>query len=249
MILISSITVGTGILAFIAGLLIKSFGGAASAVLADEFKASAPQASQRIIRLAARRVPEAVREDVLETWLAEASEYENRPLKALRFAIVNCLAAAPSLARELRPAPQVASAGQTSKRRMPSWGETRTAIKKARGRLAFLPIRSPFLGELFQRWTNTLAGALVLLAEIVKPTKDTVEAIARLSTEQVRLLGGVVAGLGEMARAFFELLGPYDYSREWRSVAQLAARILAMALALPVLLGLLFFLLEGPLGL
>jgi hypothetical protein len=242
-ILIGSLTILGAVGIFVGGLLIRAVGGAASSILADEFKAAVPEGTQKIIRFAARRIPEHARQEMLETWLAEASEYQGRPLKALRFALINCLAAAPGVARQLRPA--LASAGGGTK-------ETGTKkemhARRANSDLIRREVRwmKDFLRVAHRSWRDSLrlvtgsfgASANLLLAVI----RD----VARLFGEVIEGLGALVVGI---TRGVVELLGPYDYSREWRSVMQLLVKTVAMASTLSIVFAGFFFVVEVVFGL
>jgi hypothetical protein len=227
------------ILVALAAFIIRSLSGAASAILADEFKASAPSAAQWIIRRAARRIPEKARVDMLETWLAEASQYEKRPLKALRFALFNCLAAAPLLARELR----LVMEAEGTKRRDNRQEQHREETTRSQGESG--PHISPFttfrnlLRELVRVWTALLRQSLGLVSA---GAISTLREILRQSRTGAALLG-------EVAIETLRLLEPYDYTREWRSLAQLLARLLLLIVSLPLIIGLIFWLFEHFLGL
>jgi hypothetical protein len=237
MTLIGSVTALTAVAIFLGAFLIRALGGAASSILADEFKASAPETAQRIIRLAARRIPEHSRAEVLETWLAEASEYEGRPLKALRFALVNCLAAAPGLARQLRPA--LATAG----------GGTKEAGGVRRGSDLIRRDAARMVKELFRSAERSWRGSVRV---IVASLGMSAGVLLRQGGETLRLFGEAFAELGRalvaVAREVVELLGPYDYSREWRSVLQLVVRMIAMIFAITLGFAAFFYVAEVVLG-
>lgn len=222
MTLIDSVTLLTGATIFVGALLIRALGGAASSILADEFRASAPETAQRIIRVAARMIPEHSREEVLETWLAEASEYEGRPLKALRFALVNCLVAAPGLVRQLRPALAPAGEKDGASRNRPRGSDRR----KRRGPSPGSP-GAQWLGL----WRNIGRLAAHILRGFLALLGPLLALIVRGGREAFDVLGEAGRLSAGMLREIVELLGPYDYSREWRSVLQLVARIVAMILA------------------
>jgi hypothetical protein len=221
-ILIGSLTFVGAAAIFIGGMLIRAFGGAASSILADEFKASAPEAAQKIIRVAARRIPEHAREDILETWLAEASEYEGRPLKALRFALINCLAAAPAVARQLRPALAPAGNGKNN-----SGARNQTRARRTGSDLARRELQS---ARKFLRLANRssqdsfrlAAGSVAVLGQ---PFAESVRRVARLVEG---FLDGFSAPFVGLVRVIIELGGPYDYSREWRSLLQLLVKTIAV---------------------
>ncbi|HEU5063587.1 MAG TPA: hypothetical protein VFT79_10620 [Solirubrobacterales bacterium] len=249
--LIGSITIGTGIflfLVFLGGLLVRSLGGAASSVLADEFKASAPEMAQGIIRLAARLLPPDAREDMLETWLAEVSQYEKRPLKALRFALVNCLVAAPSLRKEMRPALQPAGATNRKGRISSGWEETRSAIKRARGWLSSSDFALTSLGTLINRCAAILVAALAFLA--ATGTK-AIEELGRFGGLQLRLLnapGRFLNQLVEGTVTFLILTKNAQRPPMIRFIRSVVLTAFGTTVAV-IALALFLYLLEGPLGL
>lgn len=241
-----TISIGTGVVVVIVGFIFKAFSGAASSILADEFKASAPGTAQRIIRIAVRRILAERREEMLETWLAEASEYEGRPLRALRFALWNCLAAAPLLARELRPV-AVASSGSTQ-----SSDRVEGARSRVRRLWSWLEL-SQFLRAMWKTLRDQLkanvrgyADAMRLLSAVVAQSGELMQNVFRI---WLTASAAVAAGFGSAVRGLIDLFGPYDYSREWRSVAQLAVKAPLYAFVSALIVAALFYAFEVFLGL
>lgn len=217
------ITVGGAIAFVVLGFILNSLRGAASSVLADEFKASAPALSRWIVRWAARCLPGDHREDQLETWFAELHELQNRPLAALKYAMVNCLMAAPFLARQLqpslRPAPQ--ATGEVAR----GSDVARSSMRRLLEHIRLRPIDRKAVGlGFFTRFTALLA-AVVALAMGLLGRVGSLRSMTRLTVVFVEFINAVLAPIGRLGRSVGQLFGPYDYSREWRSVLQLMVKI------------------------
>lgn len=78
--------------------IIKS---AASSILSDEFKVSAPDLVLAVVARSLDRLPEGDRREWEETWLADLAQLEDKPLQALWYSISQCLFASRALARTL----------------------------------------------------------------------------------------------------------------------------------------------------
>jgi DNA-binding CsgD family transcriptional regulator len=85
----------------IAVLLLRALGALAISLASAEAEILAPKAALVIVRIATRLLPKEYRIDYAETWAAELSQLEERPLKAIWFALFQCLLSVPGLRREL----------------------------------------------------------------------------------------------------------------------------------------------------
>ena len=230
-----TISIGTAAVAVIVGFIFKAFSGAASSILAEEFKASAPEAAQRIIRIAVRQIPAERREEMLETWLAEASEYEGRPLCALRFALWNCLAAAPLLARELRP---VAVTPSGSTRSSGLVEDARSRVRRLWDWLEF----SQFLKALWKSFRDQLKAGVRVYADARRPLSAVAAQSGELMQNVFRIwftaFVSVAAGFVSAMRALIELFAE-----------QSVVKVAVYAFLSPLIVAALVFALEVFLGL
>lgn len=228
------ITIGSAIALAVLAFILGSLRDAASSILADEFKASAPAMSQWLVRLAARAIPKAHREDQLETWLAELHELRDRPLAALRYALVNGLIAAPFLARQLQPA--LLPAPQRADGTARGSDAIRAGTRRFLARITLrLPNREGVGQGLFARLVAlpTLVFALILeLARrfgsltSLQPVVTWVRLTERLLAALIEVIEFGLSRLIRLAGFVGGLPDPYGHSRGgWWSVVQLFKRI------------------------
>lgn len=229
-----------GILGILFLAAIKILAAAASDVLADEFKSSAPLAAAQIVRRASRRLPPPHQADYLETWLAELEQYEDRPVRALCFAVYNCALAARRLGRELAPALAPAPGSTASRPKQGAIGGAERAMRRSVGlaqrkdRSGLDPIghiveasMTVFLSPLSAMFRLLplagLDGILHFYQALVdarfKPPSPRVRQQSAVRLERV-IRHGVTEGFQ------FVMGNRYDYSRPWKSVAQLFINLL-----------------------